>query len=91
MRLAVQAGSDLQVKDTQGRTARVLRIAAEKGSADIVRLAVEVGSDLQAKDTPGWTAVLTGARSSRPEIVSLLIGGWADLDVGVDSSQLSDK
>ena len=78
VRECLQAGADVDDKDSDGRTA--LMRAAGVGDADCVRLLIEAGADVEDKDSGGRTALMRAARYNHTDCVRLLIEAGADVD-----------
>jgi ankyrin repeat protein len=76
VRLVLEKGADVNVKDAFGSTA--LSGAAERGHAAIVQLLLEK-ADINAKDVCGQTALFQAVIEEHKEVVQLLLGKGADI------------
>ncbi len=63
--------SNLQVKDTQGRTC--LHVSANSGHHDMVQVLLGQGAELNAKDRDGWLALHYAANAGFLDTVKLLV------------------
>ena len=78
VRLLVDAGADLNIRDEDGSTA--LMCAAEHGSMDIVKyLMVQPEADLAAKDNDGLTALAVAMEAGHRDIGVVLYAGMSPL------------
>src|SRR5690606_29602242 len=61
---ALDAGSPVDTRDAEGRTALMEAVSASAGSA-VVGLLIEAGADVNAVDNAGFSPLLLAARDSR--------------------------
>ena len=66
----LDAGADVNAKDTWGRTA--LMKASLNGHKDIVQLLIEAGADVNVKDNDGRTALMCASLYGHKDIATLL-------------------
>jgi ankyrin repeat protein len=80
IRRLVTAGADANGTDISGDT--VLMAAVRAGKADAVRALLDAGAQVNtAEPQVGHTALMWAVREDRPELVALLIGRGASLEV----------
>lgn len=77
IRAALDGGADIDVTDTQGRTA--ILIAAKADRLDAVRLLIEAGADIDAQDQINLNPFLWGCISGNLDLVTLMVEAGADL------------
>lgn len=78
VKLLLEIGADLELKDTDGQTA--LMHAARNGHESIIRLLLMNGADLEPAEDIGWTALMHASRNGHEVIVKLLLDIGADLE-----------
>ncbi len=75
---ALDAGSPVDTRDAEGRTALMEAVSASAGSA-VVGLLIEAGADVNAVDNAGFSPLLLAARDSRvADTVLVLLNAAAD-------------
>lgn len=74
----VDAGADLEVQNSRGRT--VLLTAIEFGKEDIAEYLLELGADYKAADEYGTSALFKAANMRFEKCVEMLIGLGADVN-----------
>jgi ankyrin repeat protein len=82
MRVALENGAEIALKDGDGRTA--LHWAAKMGQETIVRLLLENGMDVAVKDDYGVTALHVAAATGQAEVIRILLERGAD--IGADDN-----
>jgi ankyrin repeat protein len=70
--LLVESGSDLEARNTYGRTPLLLA-ARESGNVDIARLLLDAGADINAEDRSGQCSLELAAWRGFDEFVNLLL------------------
>ena len=70
LRLLLEHGADINVRNHRGRTP--LYLASSSGMQDVVRLLLEQGADVDAKSNDGITPVQEAAKRGHTEVVKLL-------------------
>mmetsp|Transcript_73202 Transcript_73202/g.214578 ORF Transcript_73202/g.214578 Transcript_73202/m.214578 type:complete len:129 (+) Transcript_73202:98-484(+) len=70
--LAVRSPTEKQDGENYYNTA--LRVAAEKGEADIVKMYLDVGTDPNTRDSYGRTPLHIAASMGRPDVVQVCLG-----------------
>lgn len=78
MRVALENGAEIALKDGDGRTA--LHWAAKMGQETIVRLLLENGTDVAVKDDYGVTALHVAAAAGQAEVIRILLERGADIE-----------
>ena len=78
LKLLLEAGADVNVKNTYGYTP--LMKAAFYGKLEVVKLLLESGADIEAKDKFGWTSLMVAAFYGKLEVVKLLLEAGADIE-----------
>ncbi|CAE7205324.1 unnamed protein product [Symbiodinium sp. CCMP2592] len=76
---AVQAASDIDEQDEEGRTA--LMWAAGKADVEIVKAILLAGADVNLQSKAGWTALMVAAKYGQPGIVEAILKHKPDLDL----------
>ena len=74
----IQAGADVNAKDSFGRTA--LHAAIGGGYPEVVRILVNAGADVSAEDAVHIPAIHQAVRNDNPEIVQILVNAGADVN-----------
>ena len=83
VQVLIDAGADIEKKDSGGRTP--LLLACERGCLDIVKVLVQAGAELRVTDIWGITCLIAASRKGHTETVRYLV------DLGqVDVDQLGD-
>ncbi|OAL20471.1 hypothetical protein AYO20_11491 [Fonsecaea nubica] len=79
--LLVTRGADVNATNSVGSTP--LHLAAELGNIELCRILLDSGkiSDLDVRNSEGQTAVFIAAWHARPDVLSLLFGANADIEV----------
>ncbi|WP_312708979.1 ankyrin repeat domain-containing protein [Stenotrophomonas sp.] len=77
VRLALNAGADLEARDAQGRTAVLL--ATHGNHVEAARALIEAGADVNAKDALQDSAYLYAGARGLNEILALTLAHGADL------------
>ena len=72
------AGSDLNVKDVNGRTP--LHFSAIEGHKDVAKILISAGVEVNAKDTTKWAPLHDAVVNSNMEIAKLLINNGASVN-----------
>jgi ankyrin repeat protein len=75
----LNAGADVEVKDTVGRTA--LMWASMHGRKEVVQVLLAVGADVEVKDNDGLTALMYASRNGCKDVVQVLLAAGADVEV----------
>ncbi len=65
--------------------------AAESGNIEAVKQHLAAGTDVNAKDKDGWTPLHPASYEGHQEIVELLIGKGADVNVKVEFGPFQGK
>jgi len=76
VRLLLDAGADLSIRNQWGRTA--LHVAARRGHEGVARLLLERGADPRAATREGWSPLHVAYRSGHPRVVEVLLAAGAD-------------
>ena len=77
VQVLIDAGADIEKKDSQGRTP--LLLACEEGYA--VKMLVQAGAELRVTDTNGDTCLIAASSEGHTETVRYLVGlGQVDVD-----------
>ena len=71
VQVLIDAGADIQKKNSQGHTPLIL--ACNKGYLDIVKMLVQAGADLRVTDRIGDTCLITALRWEHTETVRYLV------------------
>jgi len=82
VKILIQAGADLELRDYLGETA--LMKAAWREHDSTVSLLIEAGADINAEDITGSTAIMWAADQDHVEITRLLIHSGANLHISND-------
>lgn len=80
VRLAIDAGADLDSGRIMGVKLVPAIVAAMEGHADCLRLLVDAGARVDAEGQTGETAAMWAAIAGHPDCLSLLIAGGADVN-----------
>ena len=78
VRLSLDVGADIEVRDTNGFTA--LHHAAHSGHKEVVEILVEAGADINDKGGKGLTPLHLAASKGQETVARLLIERGADLE-----------
>ncbi len=83
IKFQIAQGIDVNMRDSDGKTALMYLIAGYNSRPDIITLLIEVGVDVNVRDNDGRTALMYAAEeyNFRPDIMTLLIEADADLNV----------
>ena len=71
LRVLIEDGANIHVKDGQGRTA--LHLAAEKGHEGVLQLLIKNGTSAHEKDNRGRMALHLAAKNGHEAVLRLLI------------------
>ncbi|MFH1115319.1 MAG: ankyrin repeat domain-containing protein [Pseudomonadota bacterium] len=83
VRRLLDQGSDVNARDTKGRTA--FMECARRGNLDTARLLIDRGADPSARDERGWTAFMEAMWNNRLDMATLLLERGVDPNVADDS------
>ena len=84
VRALLARGTDVQGRDTSGRTA--LMYAAENGDPTMVQALLTNGADVNARDWQGWTALMYAAENGDVTTVQTLLANRAHVNAKVEGS-----
>jgi len=79
VKLLLEAGADVNVKNKDGETA--LMKASYNGYTEIVKMLIDAGADVNIKDRYGTTALMLASLYGYTEIVELLIKAGANVNI----------
>lgn len=86
LRVLLEAGDDIGMRDEDGRDA--LSRAVAYGRGDAVSILIKAGADLESKDKWGWTPLHIAAFGDLAEVAAILTKAGAKLEA-VDADGLS--
>lgn len=78
MELLVQAGGDIEKRDTEGKTA--LLVAADHGNLLVIKLLIQRGANVNKTDYKGQTALHLAIINDRRDIVEVLLESNVDVN-----------
>lgn len=84
-RALILAGSDINVRNADGRTA--LHMAAGLGGAEVAKLLLRAGAEVNAQDKYGWTPLRVAVRAYQMDTVELLLGREAQVNAKCKQGQ----
>lgn len=84
-KILIDAGADINAKDSRGRTP--LHVSCETKAASIAELLIESGADINAGDGSGSTPLHTACGHQDTTIVKLLLLFQADIDIDARNSR----
>jgi ankyrin repeat protein/beta-lactamase regulating signal transducer with metallopeptidase domain len=87
VRLLISAGTNVNEKDKDGRTA--LQLAVRQAHRAVVELLITKGADIEAKGGNGATPLHMAASAGHKDIVELLLNRGADVNVLLGASRLT--
>lgn len=79
LRLLIQEGADLTIRDSEGGT--LLHMAVWAGKPEICEFLIAAGVDPNAEESMGWTPLHTAAIINRLSCVEPLVRGGANIDM----------
>ena len=86
----LKAGADINVKDSNERTALMLAARKNPNAKVVAALAQADGSNINEQGTRGWTALFWAAYSSEnPEVIMTLINAGADPKINGNANELA--
>lgn len=77
VRILLDKGADISIRDSQGYTA--LHLVVYQGNKHVAKLLLDRGADVAARSVSGYTALRCAAASGRKEVVELLLERGADI------------
>ena len=78
----LDAGADLEARDTSGATS--LALAASNGQVDAATVLLRAGADPDAPTFTGWRPLHAAALNGHPEVVAVLLDAGAGIAAGDD-------
>ncbi|BFZ23411.1 hypothetical protein BsWGS_26450 [Bradybaena similaris] len=85
MKVLIDHGADVNIKDFSGNTALLLAVSKQIQKPEILTALIEAGSDINVQNTSGYTPLMLAAQASLKDAVMLLV------DSGANINAVSDK